>query len=65
MFGGLTVGISLLQVPGIVTVCVDLSELDAVKKEVERCKPIHLLVNNGAVGHICKFLEITTEEYDR
>lgn len=51
--------------PGIVTVCIDLSVVEDVKREVERHKPIHLLVNNAAVGHLKKFLDITTEEYDR
>ena len=47
------------------TVCVDVSELDIVKKELERLKPIHLLVNNAAIGHVKKFLEVQPEEYDR
>ena len=56
---------STVQVPGLVGVCVDVSEVEVVAKEVERLKPIHLLVNNAAVGHLKKFLEVTTEEYDR
>lgn len=54
-----------LQAPGVTTVCVDVSELDIVKKELERLKPIHLLVNNAAIGHMKKFLEVSPEEYDR
>ncbi len=55
----------ILQVPGLVCVCVDVSEVEVVRKEVERLKPIHLLVNNAAVGHLKKFLDVSTEEYDR
>ena len=55
----------VVQVPGLVGVCVDVSEVDVVCKEVERLKPIHLLVNNAAGGHLRKFLEVSTEEYDR
>ena len=55
----------VVQVPGLISVCVDVSEVDVVRKEVERLKPIHLLVNNAAVGHLKKFLEVSTEEYDR
>ena len=45
--------------------CLDVSEVDAVKIQFEKLKPIHLLVNNAALGHLKKFLEVTPEEYDR
>lgn len=43
----------------------DVSNLKVVRKEVERLKPIHLLVNNAALGHVKQFLEISEEEYDK
>ena len=64
-WGGATIIFSLHKVSGISTVCVDVSNLELVKKELERCKPIHLLVNNAAIGHLRKFLEVSVEEYDR
>ncbi len=54
-----------LQVSGITTACVDVTDLEVVKKEVERLLPIHLLVNNAAMGHLKKFLDVTPDEYDR
>lgn len=51
--------------PGLIPVCVDVSEVEVVRKEVEKLKPIHMLVNNAALGHLKSFLEISTEEYDR
>ena len=49
----------------MVAVCVDVTELDAVKKAVESVSPIHLLVNNAAVGCLQHILDVTPEVYDR
>ena len=51
--------------PDLIPVCVDVSDVEVVRKEVEKLKPIHMLVNNAALGHLKSFLEISTEEYDR
>lgn len=50
---------------GVTPVCVDVSDVEVVRKEVEKVLPIHLLVNNAALGHLKPFMEVTTEEYDR
>ena len=55
----------MVQVPGIVTVCVDVSNIEATKKEVEKLHPIHFLVNNAGVTELQPFLEVTPEAYDK
>lgn len=52
------------QVPGVVTVCLDVSDIEATRKEVEKLSPIHLLVNNAGVTNIQSFLDVTPEVYD-
>ena len=54
-----------VQIPGVITECVDVADLDAVKKAVELVAPIHLLVNNAAVAQLQHFLDVTPEAYDR
>ena len=54
-----------VQVPGVITKCVDVADLDAVKKAVESVAPIHLLVNNAGVSVLQHFLDITPEAYDK
>ncbi len=54
-----------VQVPGITTLCVDVSETEVVRNELEKLRPFHMLVNNAALGHMKAFTDITTEEYDR
>ncbi len=49
----------------MITVCIDVSDIEAAKKEVERLGPIHLLVNNAGVTEIQSFLEVTPEAYDK
>jgi len=46
-------------------VCVDVSQTEVVQRELEKLRPIHMLVNNAALGHTKAFTEISTEEYDR
>lgn len=53
------------QVPGVITVCVDVSDIEATKKEVEKLGPIHLLVNNAGVTEIQSFLDVTPEAYNK
>lgn len=47
------------------TICVDISDVAAVKKQLESLGPIHLLVNNAAVADLQPFLEVTPDAYDR
>jgi L-xylulose reductase len=54
-----------MQVPGVITECIDVTDLDAVKKAVESLAPIHLLVNNAGVTRLQHFLDVTTEAYDQ
>ena len=49
----------------MITVCIDVSDIEATKKEVGKLGPIHLLVNNAGVADIQPFLEVTPESYDR
>jgi len=46
-------------------VCVDVADIEATKKEVEKLEPIHLLVNNAGVTTLQPFLEVTPEAYDK
>ena len=45
--------------------CVDVANIEAIKKEVEKVDPIHLLVNNAGVTTLQPFLEVTPEAYDK
>ena len=54
-----------VQVPGVITECVDVADLDAVKKAVESVAPVHLLVNNAGVSVLQNFLDVTPEAYDQ
>ena len=49
----------------MITECIDVSNLDAVKKAVESLAPIHLLVNNAGVTRLQHFLDVTSEAYDQ
>ena len=51
--------------PGIQTVCVDITDIEATKKEVEKLHPIHLLVNNAGVTELQPFLCVTPQAYDK
>ena len=52
------------QVPSIVTVCVDVADIEETRKKVEVLAPIHLLVNNAGVANLQSFLDVTPEAYD-
>ena len=54
-----------VQVPGVITECVDVADLDAVQKAVESVAPIHLLVNNAGVAQLQHILDVTPEVYDK
>lgn len=56
---------ALLQVKGLITVCADVSDMETVKAELSKLRPIHLLVNNAGVGQLQHFLDVTPESYDR
>ena len=45
--------------------CVDVSDLEAVRAAVETMGPVHLLVNNAGVGMLQPFLDVTPETFDR
>ncbi len=45
--------------------CVDVSDLPAVRQAVESLQPIHLLVNNAGMTILQHFLEVTPDAYDR
>ena len=53
------------QINGVVTVCVDVADIEQVKAEVEKLGPVHLLVNNAGVGKLQHFLHVTPEAYDK
>ena len=54
-----------IRVPGVITECIDVADLDAVKKAVESVAPIHLLVNNAGVAQLQHILDVTPEVYDK
>lgn len=54
-----------MQVPGVITECINVADLDAVRKAVESLAPIHLLVNNAGVTQLQHILEVTPEAYDK
>ena len=47
------------------TACVDVSDIEATKKEVEKHTPIHMLVNNAGVTELQSFLDVTPEAYEK
>ena len=49
---------------GVRTVHVDVADIEATRKEVEKLCPIHMLVNNAGVTQLQPFLEVTPEAYD-
>ncbi len=53
------------QVPGVVTVCVDVADIEATKEAVQRVSPVHLLVNNAGVTTLQPFLEVTPDAYHK
>ena len=55
----------MIQVPGVITECIDVADLDAVKAAVESSAPIHLLVNNAGVTRLQHFLDVTPEAYNQ
>ena len=55
----------LMQIPGVITECIDVADLEAVKRTVESLTPIHLLVNNAGVAQLQHILDVTPEVYDK
>ena len=53
------------EFPGIEVAHLDLSDIAAATAEIPKLGPIHLLVNNAAVGEVQPFLEVTEESFDR
>ncbi|KAL5473500.1 hypothetical protein EMCRGX_G027990 [Ephydatia muelleri] len=53
------------EIISVKTICVDISDMTAVQKQLESLGPIHLLVNNAAVADLQPFLEVTPDSYDR
>ena len=51
--------------PDIRTVHLDLSDIAAVRTQVPKLGPVHLLVNNAAIGEVQPFLDVTEESFDR
>ena len=49
----------------MITECIDVADLDAVKKAVESLAPIHLLVNNAGITRLQHFLDVTPEAYNQ
>ena len=47
------------------TVCVDVADVEATRREVEGAGPVHLLVNNAGVTELQPFLEVTEEAYEK
>lgn len=52
------------QHPGIKTIPLDVSDWDKTRKVVEGLEPIHLLVNNAAIGVVTPVLEATEKQFD-
>ena len=51
--------------PDIRTAHLDLSDIAAVRTQVPKLGPVHLLVNNAAIGEVQPFLDVTEESFDR
>ncbi|XP_013390500.1 L-xylulose reductase isoform X1 [Lingula anatina] len=49
------------EVPGVRTVCVDISDWKATRKAVQEAGHFDLLINNAAVSFVLPFLEVTEE----
>lgn len=50
---------------GMITVHVDVADIEATRKEVEKLGAVHMLVNNAGVTQLQPFLEVTPEAYDK
>lgn len=53
------------EINSVKTICLDISDVTAMQKELESLGPIHLLVNNAAVTDLQPFVEVTPDTYDR
>lgn len=49
----------------MIPVCVDVSDLDAVKRAIQPLEPIHMLVNNAGVSQLQSVLDVTPDVYDK
>ena len=49
----------------MVSLCVDVADIEATRREVERVSPIYLLVNNAGVTELQPFLDVTVDAYDK
>ena len=56
---------SSMQVPTVIPMCVDVSNLDSVRRALSGVGAVDLLVNNAGVYSLQSFLEVTEEQYDR
>lgn len=52
------------EVSGVITVCVDVSDIEATKRAVDKQSPIHMLVNNAGFTELQPFLEVTSKAYE-
>ena len=55
----------LQKISSVVTICVDLSDVEATQQQLESVGPVHLLVNNAAVSDMQPFIDVTPDTYDR
>ena len=53
-----------LQVSNIISVCVGVTDLSAVEREIKSLGPVHLLVNNAGISILQSALDVTPEAYD-
>ena len=50
---------------GITTICVDVSDLEAMEAALKTAGPIHLLVNNAGISQLQSVLDTTSDVYDK
>lgn len=55
----------VVQVPSLTQVCVDVSDIESMRRAISGVGPVELLVNNAGVSALQSFLEVTEDQYDR
>ena len=56
---------SSCQLKGIIPVCLDVSDVDAVQKTLSSVGRVDMLVNNAGVTSLQSFLDVSPSEYDK
>ena len=53
------------QLKGIIPLCLDVSDVDAVQKALSSVGRVDMLVNNAGISTLQSFLDVTPSDHDR